>query len=118
MDGQAWTKTNEGLSLVSYQDTLGFYTIGYGHKLGNDSSLAGTSWTQEQADEAFQEDYTAAIDEALADVGGVCWAKLNAVRQCVITDMAFQLGEAGLNGFHHMIAALLVTDWQTASSPS
>ena len=114
MDGPTFTAGNEGLSLVAYRDSLGYWTIGRGHKLGQDGG--GTIWTEQQAADAFVEDYETATNGAIADAGMVCWSKLNEPRQAVLVDMAFELGEIGLGKFHQMLAALLVQDWLSAKA--
>lgn len=51
---QNFTKHSEGCSLTAYPDSKSF-SIGYGHY----GVEAGTVWTQQQADEAFQSDMAA-----------------------------------------------------------
>lgn len=116
MDGPTLTKQNEGCNLVAYRDSLGYWTIGYGHKLNVAEDWAGTTWTQNQADVAFATDYERATNGAAADAGIVCWNKLNEPRQAVLADMAFELGEAGLGQFYHFLSALLVEDYAGASA--
>jgi lysozyme len=116
MGGLTYTKSFEGSRLVAYQDQLGNWTIGVGHKLGPGNDWAGTIWTQAQVDQAYADDYAKAQAGAQADAGGVCWSNLNDQRQCAITDMAFNIGVTGLKGFHNMLAALLSQDWSQAAS--
>lgn len=116
MDGKTYTRQNEGCRLVAYQDTNGFWTIGVGHLLGVGSWFEGTIWTQAQADHQYDEDYLKAQNGAMIDVGAVCWSRLDEVRQSALTDMAFNIGEQGLGAFHHMIAAILQSDWNTAAA--
>jgi len=116
MDGGTWTKHNEGLALVSYRDTLGYWTIGYGHKLQIGPDWSGTTWTQDQADSAFEDDYQAALVGARTDVGIVCWGRLNSPRQAVLADMAFQMGAEGLGAFRIALGCLLTGDWNKAAT--
>ena len=53
-DGEAMTKSEEGLRLTAYKDSGGVWTIGWGHT-GPDVH-EGLVWTREQAEEAFQRD--------------------------------------------------------------
>lgn len=114
MDGPTFTKKNEGCRLAAYQDTLGVWTIGYGHT-GPDI-YDGLIWTQAECDAVFNDDYSEAIGSAQDDVGNICWASLNEARQAAITDMAFQLGRNGLAKFRHMIGYLQQNDYEAASA--
>lgn len=116
MEGKIYTSRFEGNRLVAYQDTRGIWTIGVGHKLGADPSWEGTIWTPAQVDAQFDADYLQAQNAATIDVGVVCWSALNEVRQAVLTDMAFNIGQSRLAGFHKMISAILVQDWQNAAA--
>jgi lysozyme len=91
---------DEGLRLTAYQDSVGVWTIGYGHT----PATPGETWTQDQADAALGADIAAAergLDEALP-----WWRALDDVRQDVIVEMAFNLGVAGLLQFKIMLADL------------
>ena len=58
----------EGCKLIAYQDSVGVWTIGYGHIVG---VAEGLSITQEQADAWLNEDieiYTSAVLNALDDI--------------------------------------------------
>ena len=44
-------KRDEGLRLTAYKDTVGVWTVGYGHA----HVAPGTVWTQEQADRGREE---------------------------------------------------------------
>ena len=101
---------------MAYKDTRGFWTIGVGHMLGRGPEFDGTEWTQAQADSQYDEDYIHAQNGATIDVGAVCWSRLDEVRQSALTDMAFNIGEQGLAGFHHMIASIIQQDWNTAAA--
>ena len=115
MDGPTYTRNFEGDRLAAYQDQMGLWTIGVGHLLGSDPSNAGTVWTQQQVDETYVSDYALSQQGAIKDVGGVCYQKLSYPRQCVLNDMAFNLGAEGLGAFHSMISYLLSEDWNMAS---
>ena len=52
-DGLEFIKQAEGCKLASYQDSVGVWTIGYGHTKG---VHGGMTCTQEQADEWLAED--------------------------------------------------------------
>lgn len=62
---QNLVKQREGLKLFVYNDSNGFPTVGYGHKvLPRDNLVLGQRITQEQADEFFQQDFYSAFDAA------------------------------------------------------
>lgn len=108
MDGKSYTKLCEGLTLHAIPDTNG-YSIGYGH----DGAAAGDIWTAAQADAAFDDDYETATANAKRAYGST-WSSLDEVRQAALTDMAYELGGAGLIGFHNMLAAVRAYNWQAA----
>lgn len=81
-------KTDEGLRLSAYLDTVGVWTIGYGHT--GPEVKRGLTWTREKAEAALVEDileHNAQLAEALPWVGG-----LDPVRRRVLQNMAFNLG--------------------------
>lgn len=110
MDGPTYTKRREGLTLTAIKDTKG-WEIGYGHN-GPEVHL-DLGWTQVQAEAAFAEDYAAATRHAAALVGPA-WGPLDYVRRAALTDMAYELGFAGLGGFHHLLLAVGQGAWDTA----
>ncbi len=105
---RAQIRSDEGLSLHAYQDTLGNWTIGYGHLLSAQCA-----------------DITEEVAETLLDIDieNLCkqllkldwWLRLDQVRQGVIANMAFNLGVPRLLEFKKMIAALKQGDYAQAS---
>lgn len=110
MIGQRYTQLCEGLSLIAIKDTMG-WEIGFGHN-GPDIH-EGLTWTPEQAEQMFDIDYARALRGAEADYGDQ-WEYLDEVRQAALTDMAFEMGKAGLGEFSHMLAACRAGYWQAA----
>lgn len=81
-------KVDEGLRLSAYLDTVGVWTIGYGHT--GPEVKRGLTWTREKAEAALIEDileHNAKLAAALPWVGG-----LDPVRRRVLQNMAFNLG--------------------------
>ena len=71
--------------------------------------------TQEQADWLAQR----AIDTAIGDAEAIfaeCWDDLSAVRQEVLVNLAFNLGESRLRRFRKMVTAVLEGDYKTAAA--
>lgn len=98
-------KKDEGLRLKAYKDTVGVWTIGYGHT--GPEVKPGLVWTKAQAEAALVEDileHNAKLAAALPWVGG-----LDPVRRRVLQNMAFNLGigsaskGTGLLGFKNTL---------------
>lgn len=105
-------REQEGCRLQAYQDTRGVWTVGYG--ACGPGIDANTAWTQSEAEDELQRRIYVAQTEAASDLGLDHWNHLTEPRKAALTSMAYQLGGAGLNGFHGMLAALRRSDWQTA----
>lgn len=90
-------KIDEGLRLKAYKDTVGVWTVGYGHA----HVAPNTVWTQEQAERALIED-VAIHNHLLAEK--LPWvSSLDPVRRRVLENMAFNLGVKGLLGFKNTL---------------
>ena len=90
----------EGCRLEAYKDTLGVWTIGYGHA----HVEPGLCWTQSKADEQLRADLTAVITQL--DRLLPWWRTLCDARRYVLLSMAFELGVRGLLGFGHALDAI------------
>lgn len=90
---------DEGRKLEAYKDTLGNWTIGVGH-FGD--VTPGQKITNEECDELLDQDFT----EALESAKRVCdsFDSLDDARKGVLVNMAFNLGEKNLAGFHNFLA--------------
>lgn len=88
------------------------FTVGLGHT-GQDVHQ-GDSWTEERCWTAFYSDYATAETSASHVIGISAWAILNECRRAVLADMAFNIGKSRLQGFHHMLDAVRMNDWQRA----
>ena len=99
-------KTHEGLSLTSYQDHLGHWTIGYG------TNLEVLEICEETA-EAWLVSDLADVTEALSAVAG--FADLDSDRQDILIEMGYQLGVAGILRFRRMWAAIRAKEYIRAS---
>jgi len=116
-------KVNEGLRLKSYKDTLGNWTVGYGHLLGQGSSLANVCITNDIADCLFREDFLEAEANALslftAKVFGAAYDWDVGERAKVIdvlTEMCFVLGFRGAAKFKKFLAACAKQNWEQAKA--
>lgn len=88
-------RRDEGCVLHPYPDSLGFWTVGVGHKL-----LAGDSRgpiSQEYADQLLTQDIALTIEKLYRELP---WVKqLDGARQGCLLNMAFNMGVAGLVKF-------------------
>jgi lysozyme len=99
-------RTEEGFRATKYTDTQGHLSIGYGWNIDSGiSQFAAAALLQAQATERHN---------ILATYPW--YAALDAVRQSVCLDIAFNDGLNGLLHFPHMIAALSKGDWAGAAA--
>ena len=99
-------KQDEGKRAQPYLDTLGHWTVGYGHNLE----------ARPLSDAAMQQILDDDMADAEADCRRLPWFDgLDDVRQAVIVNMAFNLGLAGLAGFRKMINALIAGRYDEAA---
>ena len=102
-------KRDEGCRLTAYKDTLGVWTVGYGHA----HVAPGTVWTQAQADDTLAADIAIAVHDL--DFHLPWWRKLDDVRQDVLAELAFNIGVEGLLGFHNTLAFVEAGNYAAAS---
>lgn len=103
-------KRDEGLRLRAYKDTVGVWTVGYGHA----HVAPETVWTKEKAEHVLVED----IHEHNAELRArIPWITgLDQVRQNVLYNMAFNLGVEGLLKFKNALEAVRTGRYQQASA--
>jgi len=103
--------TAEACELTAYTDSEGFWTIGWGHLLGNLQSWKGHTITQFQADAQCGIDILSAQHFAQ---GLPEWCMLDTpCRQNALTELCFNL-RGKWYAFHETRAALQRQDWQGA----
>lgn len=105
----AQLKIDEGLRLTAYKDTVGVWTVGYGHA----HVAPGTVWTREKAEQQLIEDvreHNAKLAKALPWI-----ATLDPVRRRVLQNMAFNLGIAGLLGFKNTLEYVRTGQYEEAA---
>ena len=109
MDVAALIKKHEGLRLKPYKCSAGHWTVGYGHSLTAHNEKVPEIIDLGTAEALFQED----LNQATADCYEVVpeFSQFGDVRRAVFTDMAFNLGRAGLKGFRGTLAAVRRRDW-------
>jgi lysozyme len=119
---------HEGLKLQVYQDTLGIDTIGIGRNLEDrgiskeeldDMDIPTIGHIYEygitEADAVYLATNDVQIVEKELLEAHPCVAELDAVRQLVLVDMAFNMGVPRLRKFKKMWAAVHEKDFPTAA---
>lgn len=102
-NGKFWT----------YQDSLGYDTIGYGHLIlaGEDFSAG---MTEAQADEMLRRDLERTVHDAKS-IAASYKMRIPKTAQIVLCEMVFQLGRGGVMNFRNMLKALAANDYDTAA---
>lgn len=90
---------------MPYKDSLGFWTVGYGHNLT--VPLTERAMTQILMDDIA---FATAVCHSLA-----YWPTLSLVRRNAVINMVFNLGFPGFMKFKNMNAAMLVGDYERAA---
>ena len=105
-------KREESCRLLAYQDTLGVWTIGWGHT--GPAIGPGLVWGQEMADQTLDAD----IDHVCSqlDTALPWWRSLDDIRANVMVKMAYQLGIGGLLAFRQMLAHVRAEEWDLAKA--
>lgn len=104
-------ETDEGIKDFAYQDSEGYWTIGIGHLI---DKRKGGKVSEAVIQLMFDEDVTHAEAAALRLVP--TFETLSDARKAVLCNMAFQLGERGLGGFHDMLHAVAEGRWDDAAA--
>lgn len=100
----------EGLSLICYKDTEGFWTVGVGHLLKSPCDPISL----EYAGKLLKEDIAIAKNELRSKVP--VYAELDPVRQYVLLSMCFNLGVGKLLQFKKMLLALESKNYVAAAA--
>lgn len=96
-------KFHEGCTLTAKPDAKGMWAIGWGHDIGApQDGVEAPTCSQDQADNWLDGDIALARERAKVAVGSA-WDALDDVRKAVFTDMAYEIGGAGLREFVQMI---------------
>ncbi len=111
-------KRHEGVRLTAYLDTVGVLTVGVGHNCEDlpvhGVEKAGDRITKELANDLFYVDVNSHVDHFSRRCPWV--VTLNAPRQAVLFNMAFNLGIAGLMNFKNTLAMIEAQDYERGSA--
>ncbi len=102
-------KLHEGFRSYAYQDSRGYWTIGYGTLI--DQRDGGI--TTDEAAMLLANRLNAKIEALDTDIPW--WRLLNDARQNVLAEMAYQMGVEGLLGFRKMLAYLKTSQFAEAA---
>ena len=115
---EADLKCDEGSRDRRYQDTVGKWTIGYGHNIDDDPhypyTIADEPLTEEQKVSLLRRDMAAAV--AALDEYANWWRAMEEPRQRVLANMCFQLGWGSLRQFTNTLNAMHFSDYAAAAA--
>ena len=108
---------DEGYKYETYEDHLGFLTLGVGHLvLQSDSEFKlpiGTPVSEERIIECLNNDIDIVCNELDRNLNW--WKKLDDNKQRVMVNMCFNLGYPRLSKFKKFLAAMKKNDFKTAA---
>ncbi len=105
---------HEGFCAIPKPDAKGMYVIGFGCDITPaecENYKDGITW--DEAEKLME--YRLNILKQNTAKEFPWLAELDAVRQSVILEMAYQMGVSGVAAFHGMIAAIQEKDWDKAA---
>lgn len=91
-DIKVMIKRHEGVRKQAYKDSVGKWTIGVGHLIGDGSSpgeYAGRTLSDEEVDDLFEEDFAKHVKIAEKTPG---WNLANKAGKAAMIDLAFNMG--------------------------
>lgn len=108
-------KQHEGVRTKPYKDSLGLWTVGVGHLIGDGKSLP-PEWNREfsmnEVDSLFAKDYKH-HKEAAQKIPG--YEQLNATGKAALTDLTFNMGPAWYKKWPNFTKALAAGDTEGAA---
>ncbi len=114
----AQLKRHEGERLAAYLDTVGVLTVGVGHNCQAHPvccvEKVGDKISKELSDELFYVDVNSHVDHFSRRCPWV--SELNAPRQAVLFNMAFNLGIPGIMNFKNTLSMIEAQDYDRAST--
>lgn len=111
----AMIKKHEGVRTRPYKDSLGLWTVGVGHLIGDGKSLPpewDREFTMQEIDALFAQDYEHHKKMAEKSPG---YDKANEKGRAALIDLAFNMGGGWYKKFKNTAAALAAGDFQKAA---
>lgn len=110
-------KKDEGFRLKPYKDTKGYWTGGYGQKLKAVDLRLYEGFTEHDWDVIFNEKVECInLNLDQLNENYLTMEKLSQIRQIVISNMIYNMGFEGVNGFDDMWTALKIDQPKIAAS--
>ncbi len=108
-------RRDEGVEYVQYLDTMGIPTTGVGHNLQASPLPAGWIYplTYNQVNQLLTQDLNNTFAQLNAKLPW--WSTLDAVRQRVVANMAFNMGIGTLLTFRNTLAAIQAGSYAAAA---
>lgn len=107
-------KRDEGVASQPYKDSLGYWTIGVGHFIGEE--LEQIQLNKGAIDALLDDDIAVAWLAVLNIFGAEFVQSLVPARQHALLNLAFNLGETRLRRFTKAIAAMQRGEWENAAA--
>ena len=108
-------KLHEGFRDTIYRDTLGFKTIGYGHKIVHtDKFIQDKAYPKDVLEDLFDKDFEKVWD-LMTRFCSVNNLNVSEKAQEVLCEMIYQMGYSGVGKFKNMIKALQNKEYKVAS---
>jgi lysozyme len=108
-------KKHEGVRTKPYKDSLGLWTVGVGHLIGNGKTLPpewNREFTMEEIDKLFMEDY---IHHKNAAQKIPAFNKMNSLGQGALIDLTFNMGPAWFKSWPTLMKQLSSGDFNSAA---
>jgi len=108
-------KTHEGVRTKPYKDSVGLWTIGVGHLIGDGKTLPpewNREFTMSEIDKLFMQDYE---HHKKAAEKIPAFDKLNKMGQAALIDLTFNMGPAWYKKWPTLMKQLLAGDFQGAA---
>jgi lysozyme len=102
-------KKDEGLRLRAYRDTVGIWTVGYGHA----HVAPGTVWTEAEAEAQLLADIASAEHDCDAHIPW--WRALDPARADVLCELMFNLGWPTFSDFHQFLGLVDQANYTAAA---
>lgn len=109
-------RRDEGVKYAPYFDSVGIQTVGVGHNLKAKPLPDDTVYplTDEQVDKILSDDIKEVIQALNKNIPW--WQSLTEARQRVLANMCFNIGIAGLMGFHNTLTAIKCGHYELAAA--
>lgn len=114
-DIKSMIKRHEGVRNTPYKDSLGLWTVGVGHLIGDGKSLPpemDRAFTDEEVNALFEEDY-AVHKRAAEQIPG--FGDLNETGQGALTDLTFNMGGKWYKKWPNFTKSISEGDTETAA---